>query len=210
MTSIKKECSYCHLAFDVKLYDPQSVCPFCGEKLSYSIEEQKHLQIAKTQVFTGEIVEPTSNNNVLDISEFRQNNRRNYSHLILWVISLIFVGLCVYFITNSTSNLAVPAVSGDNSNSQSTQKVVQIPPPATPDKYKGRDYKEVVMYFKNAGFTNVIPYPLYDKHVDIFATSIDKVDSITINGNIDFDTSTTYPSDAKVVISYHCWAKDKK
>lgn len=210
MTSIKKECSYCHLAFDVNLDQPQSVCPFCGEELTYSIEEQKHFQIAKTPVLSGEIVETISNKNVLDLSVFTQKKRNSYSHLILWIISLIFVGLCVYFITNSTLNTAITADISNNSRPTNTQQIIQIHPPATPDKYKGRDYKEVVMYFENAGFTNVIPYPLSDKHIDIFATNINKVDSITINGNIDYDTSTTYPSNAKVVISYHSWAKDKK
>lgn len=204
MTSLKKECAYCHLAFDVNLEDPQSVCPFCGEELIYSVEEQKHFQIAKTPVSSGGIVESTANQNMLSLSVFSQKKRNNYSQLIFWIISLIFVGLCVHFIPKLGQN---NTTANNNSNSQ---KIVQIHPPSTPDKYIGRNYEEVEIDFKNAGFTNIQLYPLYDMRVDVFTNYVDKVDSITINGNIDFDTTNEFPSDANVKISYHSWANDKK
>ena len=213
MTTIKKECPYCHLVIDVDLNDPQSVCPFCGEALSYTTEEKKYFQLAKSSVFMGEIMQPASNNNVLNISTIRlNNNRRNYNRTILWILSLIIVGLCVYFIPKilQTGVKTDTVYESTNANNSPSQKVVQITAPATADKYKGRKYPEVVMDFNNAGFTNVHPYPLYDKHINIFAVDIDEVESITIGGNIDYDTTTLYPSDVYVKISYHCWAKDKK
>lgn len=211
MTSIKKECPYCHLAIDVDLQNPLSICPFCGEDLSYSTEEMNYFRMAKSSVLTGEIVDPTPNNNILDLSTIRlTTNRKNYSRTILWILSLIIVGLCVYFIPKISLTTTSTSMVEGNSNNTNIQKVVQIPAPATADKYIGRKYEEVVIDFKNAGFTNVHPYPLYDKHINIFAVDIDEVESITIGGNIDYDTTTLYPSDVYVKISYHCWAKDKK
>lgn len=210
MTSIVKECPYCHLAIDISLDNPQSVCPFCGEELSYSTEEMNYFQISKNTAIKGNIID-SSSNSILDIATYKLNNkRRNYPYIIMWIVTLVVVGLCVYFIPKITQTTATTASVSENANNSNTQKVVQIKAPATADKYKGRKYQEVVLDFKNAGFTNVHPYPLYDKHINIFAVDIDEVESISIGGNIDYDTSTLYPSDAYVKISYHCWAKDKK
>ena len=59
------------------------------------------------------------------------------------------------------------------------------------------------MDFKNAGFTNIELYPLHDMVIDIGAGHVGNVDSISINGNIDYDTDTFYPVNAVVKISYH-------
>ena len=80
-----------------------------------------------------------------------------------------------------------------------------IPMIAAPgqESYIGRKYEEVKMDFKNAGFKNIVTYPLKDMSIDIGGTHIGNVESISINGNINYEAGTLFPADAVVKISYH-------
>lgn len=65
----------------------------------------------------------------------------------------------------------------------------------------GKDYKTVEAHFKAAGFTNIELIDLKDSGLAVWDN--EKVESISIGGNSDFDETDWFEPDTKVVISYH-------
>lgn len=65
-----------------------------------------------------------------------------------------------------------------------------------------RNYQSTVMLFQGAGFTNVTAVPLHD--LSIFSQKKNgQVETVTINGNEDFEEEDIYPKNAAVLITYH-------
>lgn len=63
-------------------------------------------------------------------------------------------------------------------------------------------YNKAVILYKNAGFVNVNAIPLHD--LTRFNQKKDEmVESITINGNDDFEEEEVYPKNANILITYH-------
>ncbi len=63
-------------------------------------------------------------------------------------------------------------------------------------------YNKAVILYKNAGFTNINAIPLHD----LTRFNMKKegmVESITINGEDDFDEDEAYPKNANILITYH-------
>lgn len=67
---------------------------------------------------------------------------------------------------------------------------------------KGRDYESVVNDFKEQGFTNINLVEL-DDLVTGWMTKEGEVESVSVDGDIDYKADTWYPNDVEVVISYH-------
>ncbi len=66
----------------------------------------------------------------------------------------------------------------------------------------GYHYNKAVILYKNAGFTNINAIPLHD----LTRFNLKKegmVESVTINGEEDFDEDEVYPKNASVLITYH-------
>ena len=80
---------------------------------------------------------------------------------------------------------------------------------AVPDSatsYLFEDYREVQSELSAAGFTNFSYSILYDIIFGI--TPEGEVDSVTIDGNSDFEAGDVYPNDVPIVITYHMKMED--
>ena len=63
-------------------------------------------------------------------------------------------------------------------------------------------YNKALQLYKNAGFTNINAIPLHD--LGRFNLKKDgMVESITINGNDEFEEEEVYPRNANILITYH-------
>lgn len=67
---------------------------------------------------------------------------------------------------------------------------------------KGKDYKDVMTLLQAAGFTN-IEVELLDDLITGWLTKDGEVEKVSINGVTEFSSSSKYPEDAKIVITYH-------
>lgn len=68
-------------------------------------------------------------------------------------------------------------------------------------EFKGKDYTEVENNFKNLGFTNINFEPIYDVTSD--DTTLEKTETVTIDGSSDYVRGDVFTNDVAVVISYH-------
>lgn len=65
-----------------------------------------------------------------------------------------------------------------------------------------KNYNAIVALFKGAGFTNVTAIPLND--LNMFNQKKNgQVESVTINGNDEFEEGDVFPKDSNVLITYH-------
>ena len=226
MVKLTKECNNCHLTIDIDPENPLARCPFCGENLSYSLEETKQIKIAENQ----EPGDGTQKTLALKGSSFTVSKQKSkITNILLRVAAVVVAMIFGYFVISlftrdaniqqenysekasaeSSTNKATAAASPikqatpTNTPKPTSTPVPQIKAPALAEKYIGRKYEEVRMDFRSAGFTNIVLYPLHDMTIDIFAGHVGNVESISIDGNIDYDLDTLYPVNAVVKISYH-------
>lgn len=77
-------------------------------------------------------------------------------------------------------------------------------PPASSSMLEGEDYRDVVMRFENAGFTNIETEPMGDL-ITGWVNKDGSVAKVSIAGETSFGSSSEYPPDALVRISYHSY-----
>ena len=81
-------------------------------------------------------------------------------------------------------------------------------PPLTLETAKEMNYQEAVNSFKDAGFTNVNSKAKYDI-ITGWITEDGEIESISINGNKEYDSYDKVRLDAEVIITYHTYKKNK-
>ena len=74
--------------------------------------------------------------------------------------------------------------------------------PSASSIQKGRDYQRVVEEFEKEGFTNIRLEKLEDL-ITGWLTKDGEVESVSVDGDIDYSADTWYPSDVEVLIIYH-------
>ena len=72
---------------------------------------------------------------------------------------------------------------------------------------KGRDYQEVVNDFKEKGFKNIKTEKLEDL-ITGWLTKDGEVESVSVDGDIDYSPDDWYSNNVKVVITYHTFSSD--
>lgn len=81
-------------------------------------------------------------------------------------------------------------------------------PPKSASRCDNVPYTEIVEEFTEAGFQN-FEYEVLDDIIFGIITHDGDVESISINGDPDFDTDTLFPLDAVVSITYHTYPTDQ-
>lgn len=80
--------------------------------------------------------------------------------------------------------------------------------PSSSDVQKGRNYQDVVKEFKNNGFTNIQPTPIYDL-ITGWLTKDEEVESVSVDGDENYSADEWYPNDVTVLINYHTFSKNE-
>lgn len=86
----------------------------------------------------------------------------------------------------------------------SYHSVKEITAPIDNDDIEGKNYEDIITQFETAGFTNVST-----REVEDSSKTAGEVKEISINGETDFWSYTSYPCDSKVVISYYTKQKSE-
>lgn len=77
------------------------------------------------------------------------------------------------------------------------------------DKLVGQNYQTVISELETIGFTNIKTVVL-DDLVTGWLTKDGEVKQVEINGKTVFSANTSFPKDAKIVITYHTFPKKEK
>ena len=159
-------------------------CKYCGcqiildeEKQEYTIN--KNININKTVRHTDDAEIIRAEN------EARESSRGFKQFLIIW-------GLLIAFI--------IIGVVGFKIHGAMAQRDGKI----NAGYYKdliGKDYETVEAHFEAAGFTDIQLIDLDDSGISFWTDG--NVDTISIGGDTDFESTDWFYPDTKVVISYH-------
>ena len=82
----------------------------------------------------------------------------------------------------------------------------EAPIPQSAVDYKYENYADVQQELETAGFTNITFEILYD--IELGWTDEGEVDSVSVNGNTEFEKNDIFKKDAPIVITYHMNAED--
>lgn len=74
---------------------------------------------------------------------------------------------------------------------------------------KGRNYEDVLKTFQEKGFTNISLVPL-DDLITGWLTKEGEVESVSVDGNVDYSADKWYPNDVEVIITYHTLPSNEK
>lgn len=77
------------------------------------------------------------------------------------------------------------------------------------DDYEGQDYQEVLEDFEDDGFTN-INLEILDDLITGWLTKDGEVESVSIDGSIDYDDDIRYAADTEIIITYHTFSIDEE
>ena len=84
-----------------------------------------------------------------------------------------------------------------------------IKPPASSSSLHKENYKDVVTKFEKSGFTNIEVQKLEDL-ITGWITKDGSVESVSIDGDTNYDSSKRYSKDSKILIVYHTFkSRDK-
>jgi len=114
---------------------------------------------------------------------------------------------------SSNQNIYVETHIPSNSSDDGTEAALPISPniqhnktevktPLTLKDLIGKHYQATVDVFINSGFTNIRTIPM-ENLITGWLRSDGEVDTISINGNVNFEPETIFPHDAEVVIIHH-------
>lgn len=87
--------------------------------------------------------------------------------------------------------------------------IKEIYSPVSSEDVEGKNYKDIVKKFEQAGFTNVKTKPIYDL-VTGWLKSDGEIEEVLIDGDNDISTYSSYRPDVEVLIKYHTFKKNKK
>lgn len=86
--------------------------------------------------------------------------------------------------------------------SDSIDRTGQAKTPSGSRIQEGRMYQEVIDDFEEQGFTNIQTEAVEDLILG-WLTKDGEVESVTVEGDVDYSSDTWYPNDVPVVITYH-------
>ena len=82
----------------------------------------------------------------------------------------------------------------------------EVPIPHSASDYRYENYVGVQQELADAGFTNISIEILYD--IELGWTEEGEVDSVSVDGNTDFEKNEIFKKDAPIVITYHMMEED--
>lgn len=161
-------------------------CQYCGCKIMLDDEKQEYTINKNINIKKNVHKRYTNDAEVIKANNTEKENKRSWIALIVYFA--ILIGIAV-----------VPSlVKIINENTARNEGKISA------GFYRDlldEDYKTVEAHFKAAGFSNIELIDLNDSGIAFWNDG--KVETISIGGDISFDSTDFYDPDTKVVISYH-------
>ena len=120
------------------------------------------------------------------------------------VIRRIYVRLALHLSNSSGIKKADHSFKKENETAPETEAVIEngIKVPLSSKKCSGKKYEDVVQAFEDAGFTNIIVEEMKDLTKD-WLKKDGTVDSVSINGSLEFKEDAVFEKDSTIRIKYH-------
>ena len=201
MNSIKITCSNCNEEFDFDLDDMQSFCPHCGRKLLFDCEQIKTILSKKDKsTYYQEKIkleqEQTKRTQLEFEHEERKHESDNQTRLNILLGCAVFIVLTIYLLFS---------MERKENNFHILNNELQIT--TSSEELIGQNYEDIVQIFKSIGFQNINPVGNDDLVLGILNKE-GTVESVTINGNSNFEEGDWFPAHAIIKITYHTFSND--
>jgi hypothetical protein len=79
--------------------------------------------------------------------------------------------------------------------------------PSSSRNFEGKNFQDVIRDLERAGFTNIKTEIIYDL-ITGWLISDGSVNNVSINGNTSFSSDSWFPKNAKIIVTYHTFAKN--
>ena len=179
----KFACPYCNAGIEADTSGREFVfCNYCGQKILLD-DEKREVTINKN-INNNKTIQKryTDDAEVIKARNEEKENKRGW----------IFIIICLSIL------LGMPYIF------EIDKKIAKNEGKISAGCYRelvGEDYKTVKAHFKAAGFTNIDLIDLDDSGLMFWNDG--KVETISVGGDMDFDSLDWFEPDVKVIISYH-------
>ncbi|WP_024865689.1 zinc ribbon domain-containing protein [Butyrivibrio sp. FCS014] len=189
-------------------------CSYCGAKVMvHNDNEHIYRNIDEARIKEAE-TERILRLRELELEE-KENNRGRKTTLIAYGVALAFVLIgaiiCIFAPVGGMCGIMIGAyiamftyIKSDDRKKKRSKYVSPNDATITAQMLYclGKNYNSVAMIFRSAGFTNVNLLPLGD--IGLFNQRRNgQVETITINGNGEFEEGDIFPKNANILITYH-------
>ncbi len=221
------KCPECNANLPIEEGRTKIFCSYCGTPVIISNENEyvyRYVDEAKiTQSETEKILRLKN----MELSEKRHEEREREKalkikiSLILAAIGIIFliIGFIGGEVNDSLTSFALIGyfpliavafiwITGNDKKDDDEAEIRDsgnIRVPRTIDDFESKNYEAIEAILISAGFTNIKSIALKDLTVGIFDKP-NTVESITINGKEIEEGGGKYPSNARIIISYHSFS----
>lgn len=184
----KLTCPNCNGTLDMEIAENTTsvFCPYCGQKF-YLDDEKKEYTINKNININKNIHKRyTDDAEVIKAKNKDKEDKRSW--IVLTVCAIIAIGIPF----------------GMSAKFDIEEKVAKNEGKISAGFYRdllGEDYKTVEAHFEAAGFTDIELIDLDDAGIAFWNNG--KVETISVGGDTDFDSTDWFDPDTKVIISYH-------
>jgi len=211
---IAVKCPACGADISVESNREFSFCTYCGSKIMMN-NENEHIY---RNIDEARIKEAETDRMIrlreLEIAE-KENSRGRKSTYFAYAAALAFglLGILLYLAEPLAGMvcitigmyIALCAFVRSEESRKKKRKYVgsnEASISESMEDYGGKNFNTIVMLFRGAGFTNVTAIPMND--LNIFNQGKNgQVESVTINGNDEFEEGDIFPMNSNVLITYH-------
>ena len=114
--------------------------------------------------------------------------------LLIEIITAVIIIIGLIFVFSNINN--------------SSDKSEGIKITSTSSQYKGKNYQDVLTGLQTLGFTNIETKPQEDL-IAGWLIKDNEVESVSVNGDIEYRANKKFPSDVKISIIYHTFPKSE-
>lgn len=196
MKMYQLNCPSCGATVEIEQDRKSMFCTYCGNQIYVDdgvkrVEITKNINCHKTYTDEAKIRENERKERIqLKQMEYEdKEKKRNDKTVFLCIGLLMLIALFSFGMAHYYEEAAKPNED-------------EICIPFSSNDLEGKNFESVITDLKNAGFSDITT----KKQADLVTGLITKsgsVESVSINGDFDFDTDEIFPKDAKVVVIYH-------
>jgi len=205
------KCPDCGANISVEEGREKLFCSYCGSQIILTNENEHIIRHIDEAAIKQIEAERDLRIKEIELEERDENNNRK-SLVIAYIVALAFevIGVLICIVGHYEGMfgitigiyIALGAYNSGQKRNKRRSKSNEICISESMTAFNKKDYNSVVQLFKAAGFVNVNAAPLHDLNL-ITRKKNGKVDTVTINGNDDFQTGDIFPKDSNVLITYH-------
>lgn len=189
-------CPSCGATVEIEQDRKSMFCAYCGNQIHIDdgikrVEITKNINYHKTYTDEAKIRESQRKERIqLKQMEYEDNEKKRNDKTVFLCIGLLM--LLAMFCFGMAHYYEEAAKPDEN----------EICIPFSANDLEGENFELVVSDLENAGFSNISTKTQADLVIG-FLTKEGTVESVSINGDSDFDENDIFPKDAKVVVVYH-------